>query len=46
MKSYPPISFKLMIKGVEEMNYRYKKQKAFRIVGVRQRLKERLEEKL
>ena len=44
VKSYPPISFKLMIKGVEEMNYRLEQKEAFRIVGVRQRLKERLEE--
>ena len=34
VKSYPPISFKLMIKGVEGLNYRIEKKEAFRIVGV------------
>lgn len=34
LKSYPPISFKIIIKGVEEMNYRIEKKDAFRIVGV------------
>lgn len=34
MKSYPPISFRLTVKGVEEMNYRVEKKDAFRIIGV------------
>ncbi len=34
VKSYPPISFKITVKGVEEMNYRIEKKEAFRIVGV------------
>ena len=34
MKSYPPIAFKITIKGVEEMQYRIEKREAFRIVGV------------
>lgn len=33
-KSYPPLTFKLTIKGAEEMNYRIEKKDAFRIVGV------------
>ncbi len=33
VKSFPPVSFKLIVKGVEEMNYRIE-TKAFRIVGV------------
>jgi AraC family transcriptional regulator len=31
--SYPPLSFKMIIKGVEEMNYRIEKKEAFRVVG-------------
>ena len=34
MKSYPPIAFKITIKGAEEMEYRIEKRDAFRIVGV------------
>ena len=34
VKTFPPISFKLTVKGVEEMNYRIEKKGAFRIVGV------------
>ena len=34
MKSYPPVSFKITVKGVEEMNYRIEEKEAFRIVGV------------
>lgn len=33
VKSYPPIRFKISIKGVEGMNYRIEKREAFRIVG-------------
>ena len=36
LKSYPPISFKITIKGVEEMNYRIEEKSAFRIVGFRE----------
>lgn len=32
MKSFPPISFKITIKGVEELNYRIEEKTAFRIV--------------
>lgn len=34
VKSFPPISFKITIKGAEEMNYRIETKEAFRIVGV------------
>lgn len=34
MKAFPPISFKISIKGDVEMNYRIEKKDAFRVVGV------------
>ncbi len=34
VKSFPPILFKITVKGVEEMNYRIETKDAFRIVGV------------
>lgn len=34
MKSFPPISFKITVKGVEEMNYRIEEKASFRIVGI------------
>ncbi len=34
IKSFPPIAFKITVKGVEEMNYRIEKKDAFRIIGV------------
>ena len=34
VKSYPPIAFKITIKGAEEMEYRIEKRDAFRVVGV------------
>ncbi len=34
IKSFPPILFKITVKGVEEMNYRIETKDAFRIVGV------------
>ena len=34
VKSFPPVSFKIIVKGVEEMNYRIETKDAFRIVGV------------
>lgn len=34
VKSFPPIVFKVTVKGVEEMNYRIETKEAFRIVGV------------
>lgn len=34
LKTYPPISFKLTVKGFSELNYRIEKKSAFRIVGI------------
>ncbi len=36
LKAYPPISFKITIKGEAEMNYRIEKKGAFKVVGVKQ----------
>lgn len=44
MKSYPPISFKITVKGVEEMNYRMEEKEAFRIIGISQPLQKETEE--
>lgn len=43
MKSYPPICFKITVKGVEEMNYRIEEKSAFRIVGISQPLHKEIE---
>ncbi len=34
VKSFPPLVFKITVKGVEEMNYRIETKDAFRIVGI------------
>lgn len=34
VKSFPPITFKITVKGVEEMNYRIETKEAIRIVGI------------
>ena len=34
VKSFPPIQFKIIVKGVEEMEYRIETKEAFRIVGL------------
>ncbi len=34
VKSFPPIQFKITVKGVEEMNYRIETKDAFRITGM------------
>lgn len=34
VKSFPPITFKITVQGVEEMEYRIETKEAFRIVGV------------
>lgn len=34
LKSFPPISFQIMIKGAVQMDYRIEKKDAFRIVGI------------
>lgn len=35
LKAYPPISFKITIRGESEMNYRIEKKDGFRIVGAK-----------
>ncbi|MGI6010722.1 MAG: AraC family transcriptional regulator [Ruminococcus sp.] len=44
VRSYPPITFKITIKGVEEMEYRLERKEAFTVVGFRYPLKKDLEE--
>lgn len=44
VKSFPPLMFKIMVKGVEELNYRIEKKEAFRIIGVSQPLHKEVEE--
>ncbi len=44
VKSYPPLTFKITVKGVEEMNYRIESKEAFRIIGVSQLLHSEVEE--
>lgn len=34
LKSFPPITFSISVKGAEEMNYRIENKKAFRIIGI------------
>lgn len=43
IKSFSPITFKITVKGVEEMNYRIEKKDAFRIIGVSQPLDKEIE---
>ena len=43
VKSFPPMTFKITVKGVEEMNYRIEKKEAFRIVGVSRPLYKEIE---
>lgn len=43
VKSFPPISFKITVKGVEEMNFRIEHKDAFSIVGVSVPLERELE---
>lgn len=43
LKSFPPISFKITVKGAEEMNYRVEQKEAFRIVGIAQPLEKEIE---
>lgn len=44
VKSFPPLTFKITVKGVEEMNYRIETKDAFRIVGVSVPLQKNIEE--
>nr|WP_330372840.1 helix-turn-helix domain-containing protein [Lacrimispora celerecrescens] len=43
VKSYPPISFKITIKGVDELNYRIEKKESFRIAGISHTLHREIE---
>lgn len=43
LKAFPPISFKITIKGAIEMNYRIEKKESFRIVGISHKLDTDLE---
>lgn len=43
LKAFPPISFKITIKGDTEMNYKIEKKDAFRIVGISIPLEHELE---
>ena len=43
VKSFPPITFKITVKGVEEMNYRIETKSAFRVVGVSVPLEKEIE---
>jgi AraC family transcriptional regulator len=43
LKAYPPISFKISIKGDSAMDYRIEKKEAFRIVGVSAPLEKEIE---
>ncbi len=43
LKSYPPITFHITIKGVEEMNYRIENKEEFRIIGIAQPLEKEVE---
>ncbi|MCI9278073.1 AraC family transcriptional regulator [bacterium D16-50] len=44
IKSFPAITFKITVKGAEEMNYRIESREAFRIVGVSVPLHKDIEE--
>ena len=44
VKSFPPMTFSIAVKGAEEMNYRIETKEAFRIVGVSAPLRKELEQ--
>lgn len=44
LKAYPPIRFRIIVQGVEEMDYRIETKPAFRIVGLAKTLKTDLEQ--
>ncbi len=44
VKSFSPITFKIAVKGAEEMNYRIETKDAFRIIGVSAPLHKEIEE--
>lgn len=43
LRAFPPISFKMTVKGTEEMNYRIEKKEAFRIIGIAEELDKDIE---
>lgn len=43
VKSFPPLAFKITVKGVGEMNYRIESKEAFRIIGISQPLEKEIE---
>lgn len=43
VKSFPPITFRIIVKGVGEMNYRIETKEAFRITGVSVPLEKEIE---
>lgn len=46
LKAYPPLSFKISVKGEYEMDYRIEKKEAFRIVGVSTPISHEMEENI
>lgn len=44
VKSYPPLTFTITIKGVQEMNYRIETKDAFRIIGISAPLSKEVEQ--
>lgn len=44
LKSYSPISFRITIQGVVEMNFRIENRKAFRVVGIAKPISTQIEE--
>lgn len=43
VKSFPPITFRLSVKGASEMNYRIETKEAFRIIGISAPLNKEIE---
>ncbi|MBE6024437.1 MAG: AraC family transcriptional regulator [Cellulosilyticum sp.] len=43
IKAFPPLTFTMIVKGVEQMNYRIETKDAFRIIGVSQPLHKEIE---
>lgn len=43
LKAFPPISFKITIRGDSELNYRIEKKESFRIIGVSEPLETEIE---
>ncbi len=44
VKSFPPLTFTMAVKGVEEMNYRIETKEAFRIIGISAELHQEVEQ--